>query len=174
MSDVDAADARRWEAVEEATELLVDHEWERALELLRDVITKDPANAYAYHYVGTALYELGKLEPARAAFAAAVTIAPDYRGARLGLSHALRRLGRAEEAVLEAREALDRFPDDGEAIHAHGLALAARGDKAGARRELERYLRTNPDFEASVEARGMLEMLGQANEDDDDLPFELP
>jgi tetratricopeptide (TPR) repeat protein len=173
MSDArDPIDERRWEAVEEATELLVDRQWEPALERLRDAIQADPGNAYAYHYVGTALFELGKLEPAKDAFEAAVKLAPDYRGARVGLAHVLHRLGRAEEAIVEAREVLDRFPDDGEAMHALGLALAARGDKRGARRALEAFLRTSPELEASVEARAMLEMLGQAD-DDDDLPFEM-
>src|SRR5688572_6057482 len=140
MSDErDPVDERRWEAVEEATELLVDRQWEPALELLRDVIKTDPMNPYAYHYVGTALYELGKIEPAKDAFEAAVKLAPEYRGARIGLAHVLRRLGRAEEAIVEAREVLDSFPDDGEAMHALGLALAARGDKQRSRRALEAY-----------------------------------
>jgi tetratricopeptide (TPR) repeat protein len=166
----DAADVARWEAVEEATELLQEQRYGDALLALRAVIGADAKNAYAYNYLGVAFFETENLEAARDAYRAAVTLAPDYLGARVALSHVLRKLGDLEGALDQAKEALRRFPKDGEAMHAAGLAYAARGSRAQARKHLESFLSTNPEFEAQTEVRGILEMLGIG---DDDEPLEV-
>jgi tetratricopeptide (TPR) repeat protein len=157
MSD----DERRWAAVEEATELLMEGEHARALEELRGVLERDPNNAYAYHYLGVAFYELGKLDAARDAYRAAVTLAPNYLAARVALSNTLRQLSEHGEALSEAIEALGRFPDDGDALHAAGLAHAARGDKRKAIQYLERFLATEPELEAALEVRGLIDLLAK-------------
>ncbi len=154
-----------WGAVEEATELLVEERYVEALIELRRVIKSDPQNPYAYHYLGVALFETGELEAARDAYRAALKLAPDYLGARVGLSHTLRTLGDAEGALREAKEALRRFPKDGDALHAAGLAHAARGNKHLAKDHLERYLQSNPEAESALEVRQILEMLGISDDD---------
>jgi tetratricopeptide (TPR) repeat protein len=166
MSDDDLRDdldARRWEHVEEATELLLDGNHPAALEHLKQVITDDPRNAYAYHYTGVALSELGHHEPARDAFAAAVKVAPDYLAARIGLAHALRRTGDFLGAITEARDALEQFPEDGDAHYAIALAFAAVGDRAAAVPHLEAFLRSGPEVEVQVEARQMFAELMQGS-----------
>jgi tetratricopeptide (TPR) repeat protein len=162
----DGVDAARWEAVEEATELLQERRFADALLALRDVLARDKTNAYAFNYLGVTLFETGRLDEARDAFRAAVTLAPDYLGARVALSHVLRKLGDLEGALDQAKEALRRFPKDGEAMHAAGLAYAARGSRALARKHLEGFLGTNPEFEAESEVRGILEMLGIGGDDE--------
>ncbi|NUQ77025.1 MAG: tetratricopeptide repeat protein, partial [Polyangiaceae bacterium] len=82
-----------WDAVEEATELLIEERYVEALIELRRVIKNDPKNPYAFNYLGVALFETGELEAARDAYRAAIRLAPDYLAARVGLSHALRTLG---------------------------------------------------------------------------------
>lgn len=170
-TDKDPRDAAHWDAVEEATELLTERRFMDALVALRDVIKADPANPYAFQYLGSALYETGQLEPARDAYRAALRLAPDYLGARVGLSHVLRMLGDAEGALTQAKEALRRFPKDGDALHAAGLAHAARGNRAQARQHLQRFLDTNPEVEPALEVRQILEMLGIG--DDDEGPIEF-
>lgn len=160
----DERDAERWEAVEEATEVLLEGDHGRALALLRDVLASDGQNHYGYFYLGATLFDLGKVAEAADAYRAAVRLAPDYLGARVGLSHTLRRLGRVEEAVMEADEALRRFPDDGDALHAAGMALAAGGKKRRAREALERFLATGPELETQLEVRSVLAMLDQLDE----------
>src|SRR5690606_10576888 len=152
----DDRDARHWEAVEEASELLLEGQHGAALEELRRIIGADPMNPYAYHYIGVACYELGQLEAARDAYAAAVTLAPNYLASRVALSHTHRRLGEHAAAVSEAIEALGRFPDDGDALCAAGLAHMARGDKRKAREDLLRFLDARPELEARMEVEGML------------------
>jgi Flp pilus assembly protein TadD len=165
-----AADAAHWDAVEEATELLQEARYPEAMLALRDVIKTQPNNAYAYNYLGVAFFEIKNLEAARDAYRAAVRLGPAYLGARVALSNVLRMLGDADGALAEAREALRRFPKDGEALHAAGLANAAKGNRSEARKLLEGYLGQNPEFEAQQEVRQILEMLGLGDEGD---PLEL-
>lgn len=173
-NDPTGKDAAYWDAVEEATELLQEDRVPEAMVALRDVIKAQPNNPYAYHYLGVAFFEIKNLEAARDAYRAAVRCSPSYLGARVALSHVLRMLGDADGALTEAREALKRFPKDGEAMHAAGLANAAKGNRREARKQLEGYLGQNPEFEAQQEVRQILEMLGLAEEgvpldlDDDD------
>jgi tetratricopeptide (TPR) repeat protein len=158
-------DATHWEEVEEATELLHDERYQDALYALRDVIKKSPQNPYAYHYLGVALFETAQMEPARDAYRAAIRLAPDFLGARIALSHVLRMLGDLRGAIAEAEEALRRKPADGDALHAAGLAHAARGDNQAARRYLEAYLASNPEFESATEVRAILQTLEPTPED---------
>jgi tetratricopeptide (TPR) repeat protein len=159
-------DTAQWEAVEEATELLQELRYPEALLALRDVIKAQPNNPYAYHYLGAAFFETKQLEPARDAYRAALTLSPDYLGARVALSHVLRALGDTAGAVGQAKEALRRFPKDGDAMHALGLAQAARGNRKDARKSLEGFLDQEPEFEAATEVRQILEMLGLGDEGD--------
>jgi tetratricopeptide (TPR) repeat protein len=157
-------DSAYWEAVEEATELLQEGDVPRAMLALRDVIKRQPNNPYAYNYLGVAFFEIKNLEAARDAYRAAVRLSPDYLGARVALSHALRMLGDLDGALNEAREALRRFPKDGDAMHAAGLAHAAKGNRKDARRQLEGFLAQGPELEAQLEVKQILEMLGLGEE----------
>jgi Flp pilus assembly protein TadD len=170
QADKDARDRAHWDAVEEATELIQETRFPEALLALRDVIKAQPNNPYAYHYLGVAFFETGQREAARDAYAAAVRLAPDYLGARVGLSNVLRLLGDVDGAIAQAKEALRRFPKDGEAMHAAGLAHAARGNRKVAEQHLKGFLASSPEFEAATEVRQILEMLGLG---DDGEPVEF-
>ena len=164
-------DGQHWEAVEEATELLLLGQAVRAVEVLGEVLRADPTNPYAYHYLGAALFELQKLEPARDAYRAALKLSPDYLGAWVGLAHSLRMLGDRNGAVKAARQALKRSPGDADALHAIGLALAAGGERDEAIEMLERFLAAKPELEAQLDVGGMLDMLRQS-EDGEPVDFE--
>jgi Flp pilus assembly protein TadD len=172
MTTAEQDDARRWGEVEEATELLHEERFREAMVELRDVIKRDPRNAYAYYFLGIAFFEVGETESARDAYAACVRLAPGHLGARVALSHVLRMLGDTKGAVREGMEVLERAPSDPDALHAVGLAYHARGDAAGARRYLEAFLATKPEFEVAVETRALLETLPggkkPAKRDEDD------
>ncbi len=163
-------DAEAWEAVEEATELLQEGRIQEAMLALRDVIKAQPNNPYAYNYLGAAFFEIKNLEAARDAYRAAVRVAPDFLGARVALSHVLRMLGEADAALNEAREALRRFPKDGEALHAAGLANAAKGNRKEAKKQLEGFLAAGAELEAQHEVQQVLAMLGLGEEGE---PLEL-
>src|SRR5690349_5128275 len=104
--DLDAPlDAKRWEAVEEATELLHEERFREALVELRGALKKDPQNPYAYYFLGVGLFEIGELEPARDAYRATLRLAPTHLGARVALTHVLRQLGDLREALKEGTQA---------------------------------------------------------------------
>jgi Flp pilus assembly protein TadD len=149
----------RWTAVEEATELLHEERFREAMVELRDVLRKDPRNPYAYYFLGIAFFEAGELEPARDAYAAAVKLAPGHLGARVALAHVLRMLGDVRGAVREGMAALSRAPGDPDALHAVGLAHHAGGEVRSARKYLEAFLATHPEFEVAVETRALLESM---------------
>jgi Flp pilus assembly protein TadD len=162
----DERDSRHWDDVEEASEILLTGDFEGALLELKRVLEADTQNPYAFNLLGSALWELNRLAPARDAFKAATLVSPTYLGARVSLSHVLRKLKDFAGAEEAARSALALFPGDGEAMHALGLALAAHGKRGEAKRSLEGYLATNPEFESATEVRGVLEMLGLGEEED--------
>jgi tetratricopeptide (TPR) repeat protein len=151
--------AAHWEAVEEASELLHEERFEEALLALRDALKADPKNPYAYYFLGVCLYETAQLEASRDAYRAALKLSPDYMGARVSLSHVLRMLGDLRGAITEAEEALRRRAEDADALHAAGLAHAARGNASTARRYLNAFLASNPEFEAATEVRAILDDL---------------
>ena len=166
LQHLDRNDAKHWEDVEEATEVLLEGRYEEGLSLLRDTIKKDPSNPYAYHYAATALYELGQLEPARDAYRAAFRISPDYDGARIGLSNVLRLLGDCDGAIREAQVVLRKSPKDVDALHAAALAYAAKGKRQLSKEHLQRVLDSDPEAEARIEVQQILETLGLGEEGD--------
>lgn len=157
----DPADHAYWDAVEEATELLHEEHFHEALRVLRDVAKADPTNPYAFYFMGVALYEVGELEAARDAYRAALRLAPQHLGARVALSHVLRELGDAREAIKEGTQALSLSPGDTDALYAVGMAYLARGDGAAAKKYLEAFLNARPEFEVAVEVRGVLAKLAE-------------
>ncbi len=154
-------DAAHWEAVEEAVELLHEERYREALELLRDVVKSDPTNPYAFFFTGQAFYEVGEMEPARDAYRACLAISPQHLGARVALTHVERKLGRHREAIKEGMIALSQAPTDGDVLYAVGLAYAARGEEAAARRYLEAYLRAQPELETKLEVEALLAAMSE-------------
>ena len=136
--------------------MLHEGSFREALVRLKDVIAADPKNPYAFHLLGIALYEVGQLQGARDAYQATLRLAPDHLGARVHLSHVLREMGDSKAALREGMEALRRFPSDGDALHAIGLAYLARDDKTAARKYLEAFLETGPELEVATEVRSLL------------------
>jgi predicted Zn-dependent protease len=157
-------DAAYWDEVEEAAELLQEGRFAEALTNLRDIIRVHPDNPYAFHHAGVGMFETAQYEAARDAFRAAVRLAPDFLGARVALSHALRQAGDARGALDQAEQALRRFPKDPDAMHAAGLAQASLGQRKKAKANLQGFLEGSPEFEAATEVRQILEMLGLGDE----------
>jgi len=157
------ADHARWEAVEEATELLHEERYHDALVALREVLKNDPRNAYAFYFLAIVMYESGELEPARDAYQACLKLAPTHLGARVALTHVLRALGDLRGAIKEGLQALSQAPGDPDALHAVGLAYYARGDKEAAKKYLGAFLASKPEFEVATEVRAMLDAIDAPN-----------
>ncbi len=156
-------DAEHWEAVEDATELLNEERYREALELLHEIVKKDPTNPYAFFFTGQALYEVGEMEPARDAYRACLRLAPKHLGARIALAHVLRKTGELRDAIKEGLVALEQSPADSDALYAVGLAYLAKGEKSAARRYLEAFLKSKPELESKIEVEGLLQTMDQEN-----------
>ena len=160
---MDEEDKKHWAAVEEATELLHEERYREALELLRDIVKADPNNPYAFFFSGQALYEVGEMEPARDAYRAALRLAPKHLGARIALSHVLRKTGELRDAIKEGLIALEQAPADNDALYAVGLAYLAKGEKAAARRYFEAFLKSKPELETRMEVEGLIQAMDLEN-----------
>lgn len=163
-------DAAHWTAVEEATELLHEERYREAMQELRAALDRDPRNPYAFYFLGVAFFEVGEIEPARDAYEACLRIAPTHLGARIALSHVLRMLGDIRGAIREGLDALSRAPGDPDALYAVGIAYHAYGDDAAARKYLEAFVATHPEFEVELETRALLDTIpgGPVPKKDDD------
>jgi len=161
--DDELGDRARWDAVEEATELLHEERYREAMVELRRVLAADPRNAYAYFFLGVAFFEVGELEAARDAYAACLKLAPAHLGARVALGHVLRMLGDLRGSLREGLAALSQSPGDPDALHAVGLAYHARGDEAAARKYLEAFLASGPEFEVALEVRALLDAMSSTS-----------
>ncbi len=92
-----------------------------------------PRVAAAWCGAGRVYLQRGDAERARRNLARALDLAPEYSTARYALGQALRRLGRAEEALVELRLAeaqRDREPDLGDPVMAEVAALRRGADDA--------------------------------------------
>jgi Flp pilus assembly protein TadD len=165
------ADAKHWEAVEEASELLHEERFAEAMVELRRVLQGDPKNPYAFYFLGIAFFESGEMEASRDAYAASVKLAPRYLGARVALCHVLRISGDIRGAIREGMAALSLAPGDPDSLHAIGLAYHAYGDEKAARKYLEAFLETGPELEVALETRALLgtfEGAAPPSDDEDD------
>ena len=157
MSDSDPKHDARWDAVEDATELLRDGDSEGAIRALNAVLDGDPGNSYAQHFLGAAHFERGEFDESRRAYEQAVKLAPAYLGAVVGLGHALRMMGRLEEAKKTGERALAMGASpqgDPDAHYLLGLTFAARGEATRAIWHLESFVASNPELEVRQRGHG--------------------
>ena len=159
MSSDDDRDAERWDAAQEGAELVREGSLTLAQNELEEVLEADPDNPYALHYLGHAHYEGGDYERALKGYVMALERAPEYRGAMVGAGHALRMLGRHEQALRMAREVLQRDMTDQDGLYLAGLIHYARGEEQEALTYLERFLETGPELEVAHEVRGLVQIL---------------
>jgi tetratricopeptide (TPR) repeat protein len=76
-------------------------QWERATDLYRSVLAREPRNPWALYGLGRASIGLGQYEPAIAPLRAAIDADPTIAEAHFQLAQALRQLGRREDGARE-------------------------------------------------------------------------
>lgn len=159
MSDpVDDADDA-WDVAQEGAELLAEGRTEEAVESLERLVERSPRNEHAHFFLGSAYYEQERYAHAMRAYVKALEIAPNYVGAMIHLGHTLHRLGKHTHAIRIGTQVLARRPEDPDALYLLGTCHFALGDNAAAEGFLERFLRTNAEVEAAIEAQGMLQVI---------------
>ena len=152
-------DEEKWDAAQEGAELLREELIDEAIEELERVVLEQPDNEYGYYFLGGAHFEKGNFEKALKAYYTALEKKPMYLGAMVGTGHTLRMLGRGEQALRMAKQALARQKDDPDVHYLLGLLHFQRGEKAAAKEWLERFIESRPEIEVALEVEGMLQVI---------------
>jgi DNA-binding SARP family transcriptional activator/TolB-like protein/Tfp pilus assembly protein PilF len=84
----------------------------KALEILEDVIRRDPQSGAAYSYLGLTLDRLSTLAQSVEAYEHAIEIDPSNASAHAHIGHALARTGRPAEGLVHIRYAMRLSPRD--------------------------------------------------------------
>ena len=127
-------------------------EFGRAELLLRRAISLSPRNASVWSNLGTVLRESGQSSDAVAAFQHALSIEPTHQGARVSLAQQYLSINMLAQARVLLEEVVAVNPAVPEAQYALGQVLELQGDKPGALRAYNAFIRVAPArFAAHVE-----------------------
>ena len=128
--------------------------WENALERVQAALNDDPENAFLWFNLGTTFNALGDYERAAAAFDRARAIGLPWRMLwyQFGPYEAYYETGRYEDVIVLTDVTLQDRPYFEEAFYYKGLAQLALGDVDAARKNLEKAVDFNPNFQPAAEA----------------------
>lgn len=136
----------------------------------RDALALKKDDARALYGLGNALANTGRYDEAVLSYRAARALAPDFALGRLNLGLALVRSDHVAEGMAEVEAAAALDPDKAgdyrSMAHAYrGVALAERGDLAGAEPELRQAVLLRPgDAEIRFQLARVLHLLGREAE----------
>jgi hypothetical protein len=133
--------------------------WQNALDFVRAETSANPDNAFNWFNLGTIYNAVGQFEDAAAAFDQARAIGLPWRMLwyQFGPYQAYYETGRYEDVILLADVTLKDRPYFEESFYYKGLALAALGDAAAARDNIQRAAEFNPNYTPAVQALSQLE-----------------
>ena len=136
--------------------------WQNALERVQSKLNDNPENAHLWFNLGTVFNALGDYERAAAAFDHARSIGLPWRMLwyQFGPYEAYYETGRYEDVIVLADVTLQDRPYFEEAFYYKGLAQLAMGDQDAARKNLEKAVEFNPNFEPAAAA---LQTLASSN-----------
>jgi tetratricopeptide (TPR) repeat protein len=120
--------------------------WRDSESLWRHTIAADPKNAIAYDNLGHELIRQRRLDNARAAFEAALTVRPGFSDALAGLGQIALLEMRPEDARAPLERALAAWPENPVALTNLGVARLQTGDAAGAVEAFRAAASADPAF----------------------------
>lgn len=118
---------------------------ERAEELFREALSRDPAHVNAHANLGAALYQRERFEAARVELRAALDLEPGHLGARYNLGNVLTRQGRYDEARVAFDRVLAQDPGHVKALTNVAVLCIEHRHYAQALAYLERARAIAPD-----------------------------
>jgi tetratricopeptide (TPR) repeat protein len=118
---------------------------EQAVEAYRQAVDASPEWVDAHINLGTALYQLNRMEDALNQFLAAVEYEPENALAEFNLGCVLEQLGDADEAIKHLLRAIELSPSLADAQLNLALAYERRGHIQNSIRHLALYLRYEPN-----------------------------
>jgi tetratricopeptide (TPR) repeat protein len=141
--------------------------YDRALELAPDWID-------AHINKGVALYQMGRIEDARAAFFAAVQLDPLNGISRYNLGCVLEEQGEIEEAIKHLRRAAKAMPSHADVHFNLALAYEKKNEQRLAREQWALYIRYAPNGPWAEQARARLKQRDPRRKSADPIPFRRP
>ncbi|MGH9735726.1 MAG: tetratricopeptide repeat protein [Candidatus Acidiferrales bacterium] len=137
----------------------------------RRVIDAAPNWVEAHINMGVALYQMGCVADAQAAFESAVRLDPENGISRYNLGCVLEEQGEIEAAVEHLREAASLMPSHADVHFNLALAYDKRGERQLAREEWSAYLRYAPNGPWAEEARRRLRQYLRSSKPSAPIPF---
>jgi Flp pilus assembly protein TadD len=135
------ARATELELCDRAASLAAAGKRERAIEVLREVISANPRNALARELLADQLVQLRRWSEALAVFEQLLETSVERASIRAGLGRCLDQLGRREEAVVHLRRAAELDPGNVQVLRMLSVALDRTGRKEEAALWRERLQR---------------------------------
>jgi Tfp pilus assembly protein PilF len=118
--------------------------WHDRLGFFSTMVEEAPRSARSQRELGAVLADLGRFEPARAAFARSLAIRPHDAATLYNLGNALTQEQKLDEAIAAYEEALEAAPDLADAMVNLGNVQSMRGDHAAAVASMRRALPLTP------------------------------
>jgi tetratricopeptide (TPR) repeat protein len=118
---------------------------DQAAEAYRKAVEAAPEWVEARINLGTAMYQLGRMEEAREHFSIAVEFEPENALAEFNLGCVLEQLGKTAEAILHLACAVELTPSLADAHLNLALAYEKSGQGQNALRHLSQYIRYEPN-----------------------------
>jgi tetratricopeptide (TPR) repeat protein len=128
-----------------ARQLVLAGDFEQGARLLRQRLAAAPSDAEALELLGEVMLKRRSWQEGEAAFAQALFIRPDCRGAHFGRGFALRRLGKVAEAIACFEKALQGREGSAACLAELGAACLELGDNARAESVLQVAQQRRPD-----------------------------
>ncbi len=95
----------------QAIQLSIKGEQEKAQNIIREIIKKEPGNMYAHNNLGMILLSQGKYDKAITSFQNALKINPDFSMSLNNIGSAYKHKGNYTKAELSLKKAIKNFPD---------------------------------------------------------------
>ena len=118
---------------------------DQAVQAYRKAVDAAPDWVEARINLGTAMYQLGRMEEAREHFSIAVEFEPENALAEFNLGCVLEQLGKTPEAILHLSRAVELAPSLADAHLNLALAYEKNGEGHNALRHLSLYVRYEPN-----------------------------
>lgn len=124
------------------------------LELLNQIIARDPGNADAFINRATALHKVGRLNEAVASFDQAIALGPDNALAFHARGHVLKDMNRLHDALTSYDKAIALDPNRADAWKNRGTVLLQLSRLEEAEANFDRAIALKPGFAEAYNNRG--------------------
>ena len=125
---------------------------EKTLDALKRCWEFEPTNSDMILFYALELEHQGQKRQARDLYLKGHQVSPRYADITVGLARTEAATGKITDAKKLIMEALERTPDNPDALLAAGIILSRSGDRVGARKALEHGLEISPDYDEMRDA----------------------